>query len=65
MRRAVQVEVIKELTAQLDAVVNFDAGGMRVCPASTWTCPDRARQEWQTFFRNHPQPPATTRNWSA
>ncbi len=55
MRHAVQVEIIKELTAQLDAGVNFDAGGMRVCPASTWTCPDRAQQEWQTFFRNHPQ----------
>jgi phenylpropionate dioxygenase-like ring-hydroxylating dioxygenase large terminal subunit len=55
MRHAVQVEVIKELAAQLDAGVNFDAGGMRLCPASTWTCPQRAQREWQTFFREHPQ----------
>lgn len=60
MRHAVQVEVIKELTGQLDAGRNFDAGGMRLCPASTWTCPERAKNEWQTFFRGHAQLVAMT-----
>ncbi len=41
--------------AQLDAGVNADAGGVLRVPASTYTCPDLAKREWQTFFRGHPQ----------
>jgi phenylpropionate dioxygenase-like ring-hydroxylating dioxygenase large terminal subunit len=55
MRHQVQVEIIRELLGQLDAGVNADAGGIRRCPASTYTCPERARQEWNTFFRGRPQ----------
>ena len=55
MKHAVQVEVLSELLQQLDAGVNADAGGVRAVPASTYTCPDIARQEWETFFRGHPQ----------
>lgn len=55
MRHAVQVEVIRELLAQLDAGVNADAGGIMEVPASTYTCPDMAAREWATFFRGQPQ----------
>ena len=54
MRHPVQVEVLSELMAPLDAGVNADAGGVLRVPASTYTCPDLARREWQTFFRGHP-----------
>lgn len=55
MKHAVQVEVLRELLSQLDAGVNADAGGVMSCPASTYTCPDLAAREWETFFRGHPQ----------
>lgn len=55
MRHAVQVEVIRELMSQLDAGVNADAGGVMEIPASTYTCPDLAAQEWACFFRGQPQ----------
>lgn len=60
MRHAEQVNVLKELAAQLDAGFNFDAGGLRLCPASTWTCRERAALEWRTFFQQHPQLVAMT-----
>lgn len=55
MKHVVQVEVLRELLSQLDAGVNADAGGVMSCPASTYTCPDLAAREWETFFRGHPQ----------
>ena len=55
MKHAVQVEVLRELMDQLDAGVNADAGGMRACPADTYTSRDLAAKEWQVFFREHPQ----------
>lgn len=55
MRHDVQVEVLRELLSQLDAGVNADAGGIMSCPASTYTCPDLAAKEWETFFKGHPQ----------
>ena len=55
MKHAVQVEVLRELMDQLDAGVNADAGGLRACPADTYTSPELAAKEWQVFFREHPQ----------
>ena len=55
MRHDVQVEVLRELMDQLDAGVNADAGGIRACPADTYTSKELAAKEWQVFFREHPQ----------
>jgi len=55
MKHAVQIEVLRELLQQLDEGVNADAGGVRAAPATTYTCPDLAKQEWARFFRGHPQ----------
>lgn len=55
MKPAVQIEVLRELLQQLDDGVNADAGGVRAAPADTYTCPDLARREWDSFFRGHPQ----------
>lgn len=55
MQHAKQVEILKELRRQLDEKVNVDAGVMYRNPTSVYTCPDLAKREWETFFRNHPQ----------
>lgn len=55
MRHEVQVEVLRELLDQIDAGVNADAGGIMSLPASTYTCPDLAAREWETFFKGYPQ----------
>ncbi len=55
MKHDVQIEVLSELLSQLDAGVNADAGGIRACPAETYTCPDLAKREWEVLFRNQPQ----------
>ncbi len=55
MKHALQVELLKELQRQLAEGVNADAGGLRKNPATAYTCPQRAEQEWQTFFTHHPQ----------
>jgi nitrite reductase/ring-hydroxylating ferredoxin subunit len=55
MRRPEQIRVIKTLMDRIDRDVNVDAGGILHAPVSTYTCPDRAAKEWQTFFKEHPQ----------
>ena len=40
MRHEVQLEILRELMAQLDAGVNADAGGIRMCPTDTYTSQD-------------------------
>lgn len=55
MEQALQVEIIKELLAQLDAGKNIDAGVQYRMPTSAYVCPEQAGAEWQTFFRDHPQ----------
>lgn len=55
MERSEQIRLLKELMGHLDADTNVDAGGIRRNPTSAYTCRDRARQEWETFFRRHPQ----------
>ena len=39
----------------LDAKTNVDAGGIMKTPSDTYTCEDRFKMEWDTFFLNHPQ----------
>lgn len=55
MRQDVQVEVIQELMSQLDAGVNFDAGGLRLSPADVYTSRDHLERERQILFRGYPQ----------
>ena len=55
MRHPVQVEVIQELISQLDAGVNFDAGGLRLSPADVYTSREHMAHERQVLFRDYPQ----------
>lgn len=55
MQREKQLEILRELLRQLDEQVNIDAGVQYRNPASSYTCPDLARREWNEFFRGHPQ----------
>jgi len=55
MRHEVQVEVLEELLAQIREGRNADAGAVRACPASTWTCPDRLALERRELFDSQPQ----------
>jgi hypothetical protein len=50
MRHEVEVEVLTELLAQIAEGRNADAGAVRACPASTWTCPDRLALERRELF---------------
>ncbi len=55
MDHALQVEILKELMQQLDDGRNVDAGVQYRMPTSSYVCPDQAEQEWETFFKHHPQ----------
>lgn len=55
MRRNEQINIIKTLMNHLDNGTTVDAGGMVRNPVSSYVCPDIAKQEWQTFFRDYPQ----------
>jgi phenylpropionate dioxygenase-like ring-hydroxylating dioxygenase large terminal subunit len=55
MHQAKQLEILKELIAQIDEKRTVDAGVMVENPVSSYTCPDMAAREWETFFRDHPQ----------
>ncbi len=55
MRHDVQVRLIKQLCAHLDAGTTVDAGGLRRLPTSDYTDPERAEREWQAFFGSVPQ----------
>ena len=55
MRHEVEVEVLDELLAQIAEGRNADAGAVRACPASTWTCPDRLALERRELFDSQPQ----------
>ena len=55
MRHEVEVEVLEELLAQIAEGRNADAGAVRACPASTWTCPDRLALERRELFDSQPQ----------
>ena len=55
MQRDEQVRLLKGLISHLDANTNVDAGGLMENPAETYTCEKRFAEEWNTFFKNHPQ----------
>jgi phenylpropionate dioxygenase-like ring-hydroxylating dioxygenase large terminal subunit len=55
MDHAVQVEILKELMAQLDEGRNIDAGVQYRMPTTSYVCKDVAEKEWHAFFQNHPQ----------
>lgn len=55
MRHEVQVRLIEELLASLDAGVNIDAGGLRRNPTSVYVDADLAARERSAFFAGHPQ----------
>jgi phenylpropionate dioxygenase-like ring-hydroxylating dioxygenase large terminal subunit len=55
MQQAEQIRVLKQLMTHLDAGTNVDAGGIRRNPSRVYTDPELAEQEWQRFFRSHPQ----------
>ena len=55
MQREEQIRVIKGLMSHLDHGTNVDAGGHVRNPVSAYTCPERAKAEWQTFFQDYPQ----------
>lgn len=55
MEREEQIRVLKLLMDHIDAGTNVDAGGIRHNPADTYTSLERGKQEWNTFFRAHPQ----------
>ena len=55
MRHDVQVQLIKQLLAHLDAGTNVDAGGLRLQSTSTFTDPAQAERERELFFLGTPQ----------
>lgn len=55
MQQAEQIRVLKTLMGHLDHGTNVDAGGLRRNPSDAYTDPVRAEEEWQRFFRTHPQ----------
>ncbi|XOV89019.1 MAG: aromatic ring-hydroxylating dioxygenase subunit alpha [Pseudomonadota bacterium] len=55
MQREEQIRTIKLLMQRLDDGVNVDAGAMLRNPVSAYTCPARARQEWEKMFQDYPQ----------
>lgn len=55
MRHDVQVRLVEEMLARLDAGVNVDAGGLRRNPTSVYVDPELAARERAAFFAGHPQ----------
>ncbi len=55
MKHDLQLSILKTLLRQLDERVSVDAGEQLRNPASSYTSPELASQEWEHFFRNHPQ----------
>jgi len=55
MQRETELKILRELVRQLEQKVNVDAGRQLKNPTSSYTCPELAAQEWQTFFLHHPQ----------
>ena len=55
MERSEQIRILKGLMNHLDSKTNVDAGGIMKTPSDTYTCEDRFKMEWDTFFLNHPQ----------
>ena len=55
MNHEAQVEILRELITQMDQHTTCDAGRVVANRVDAYTSPSLARQEWETFFANHPQ----------
>ncbi|MGB1740680.1 MAG: aromatic ring-hydroxylating oxygenase subunit alpha [Pseudomonadales bacterium] len=55
MEHALQVKILKQLMDQLKKGKNIDAGVQYAMPTSSYVCPELAAQEWEAFFKGHPQ----------
>jgi len=51
MQHALQVEILKELMAQLDEGKNVDAGVQYKMPTTSYVCPEMAALERNEFFQ--------------
>jgi len=55
MKQDTEIRILKQLLSYVETKGNHDAGCQVLNPVSTYTSPELARREWQTFFRGHPQ----------
>jgi phenylpropionate dioxygenase-like ring-hydroxylating dioxygenase large terminal subunit len=54
MRQEEQIRVVEGLMNHLDNDTNVDAGRQLRNPVSSYTCPDLAQREWDSFFQHYP-----------
>ena len=54
MKHEKQVEILKDLQLQLAQSTTHDAGLQYRQDTSVYTCPDIAKREWGTLFRDQP-----------
>lgn len=54
MEQSEQIRLIKGLMHYLDTDTNVDAGGQVRNPVSSYTSPDMAASEWNSFFQDYP-----------
>ena len=50
-----QIRTMKLLMQRLDDGVNVDTGCTAKNPITAYTCPERARAEWDKMFQSFPQ----------
>ena len=55
MQHQEQVRTMKLLLERLDTDTNVDTGHAVRNPISAYTCPDRAKAEWDQMFQSFPQ----------
>ena len=55
MRHDVEIRLLKQLEAHLDAGTTVDAGGLMKNPTSVYVDPELAEREWGKIFQGHPQ----------
>ena len=55
MLREEQIRLLKGLIHYQESGTNVDAGGIIQNPSSTYTSEERFGEEWNAFFKNHPQ----------
>ena len=55
MLREEQIRLLKGLISYQESGANVDAGGIIQNPSNTYTCEDRFKKEWDTFFKDYPQ----------
>ena len=55
MLREEQIRLLKGLISYQESGTNVDAGGIIKNPSSSYTCENRFKEEWNTFFKDYPQ----------